>query len=51
MGYVRKWSDAKILIGCAFYVEVLKPPSVLSLSLQGSDVDIVFGMKQISEDD
>ena len=46
-GYLKKWSDAKIIIGCAMYIEVLKPPSILSLSLQGSDVDIVFAMKQI----
>ena len=36
--------DAK-LVGCAMYIEVLKPPSVLSLSLQGSDTDIIFGIK------
>ena len=34
-------------VGCALYVEVLKPPSLLSLILQGSDLDIVFGIKQI----
>ena len=32
-GYVRKWSEYKILFGCALYIEVLKPPSFLSLSL------------------
>ena len=46
-GYVQKWTHAKFLIGCAMYTEVLKPPSTLSLSLQGSDVDIVFGIKQL----
>ena len=28
-------------------IEVLKPPSILSLSLQGSDIDIIFGIKQL----
>ena len=46
-GYVQKWTHAKFLIGCAMYTEVLKPPSTLSLSLQGSDVDILFGIQQL----
>ena len=46
-GYIQKWTHAKFLVGCAMYVEVLKPPSILSLSLQGSDVDIIFGIKQL----
>ena len=46
-GNVQKWTHAKFLVGCAMYTEVLKPPSTLSLSLQGSDVDIVFGIKQL----
>ena len=46
-GYVQKWTHAKFLIACAMCTQVLKPPSILSLSLQGSDVDIVFGIKQL----
>ena len=46
-GYVQKWTQSKILIGCAMYVEVLKGPSILSLCLQKSDCDIVYGLKQI----
>ena len=46
-GYLQKWSHAKFLVGCAMFVELLKPPSTLSLSLQGADVDIVFGIKQL----
>ena len=29
-GYLRKWQKANILIGTALYVDVLKPPSLLS---------------------
>ena len=32
-GYLEKWTHAKSLVGCAMYIEVLKPPSILSLSL------------------
>ena len=46
-GYVQKWSQSKILLGCAMYVEILKGPSILSLCLQKTDCDIVCGLKQI----
>ena len=46
-GYLQKWSHTNVLVGCAMFVEILKPPSFLSLSLQEADVDIVFGIKQI----
>jgi len=46
-GYVQKWSQSKMLLGCAMYVEVLKAPSILSLCLQKSDCDLVYGLKQI----
>ena len=46
-GYVQKWMQSKILIGFAMYVEILKGPSILSLCLQKSDCDIVYGLKQI----
>ena len=46
-GYVLKWSHSKFLLGSAMYIDVLKGPSMLSLSLQKSDCDIVYGLKQI----
>lgn len=33
------------LVGCAMYVDILKPPSLLSLSLQGHELDTVLGIK------
>jgi len=46
-GYINKWTQSKILIGCAMYVDILNGPSKLSLCLQKADCDIVFGLKQI----
>ena len=46
-GYLRKWQQAKMLVGSALYVDVLKPPSLLSLTLQDDDLDIVQGLKHI----
>ena len=46
-GYLRKWTQGKMLVGCAMYVDVLQAPSVLSQSLQEDDTDIVQGIKQV----
>ena len=46
-GYVLKWSHSKFLLGSPMYIDVLKHSSMLSLSLQKSDCDIVYGLKQI----
>ena len=46
-GYLQMWSQGKILIGCAAYIEILKAPSNLSLTLQEEQIHIVSGLKQI----
>ena len=46
-GYLRKWSQGRMLIGCAMYVDILKAPSLLSLSLQEDGIDTVQGIKSI----
>ena len=43
-GYLTKWKEAKMLIGAAMYADVLKPPSILSLSLQEESIDVVKGI-------
>ena len=44
-GYIKKWSQAKILVGTAMYEDVPKSPSLLSLSLQENDLYVVMGIK------
>ena len=44
-GYLRLSKQCKVLIGCAIYVEVLKPASLLSLTLHNDNTDIVNGME------
>ena len=46
-GYVQKWKQPRMLIGAALYVDVLKCPSILSLTLQEDYLDIVGGIKYI----
>jgi len=43
-GYLGKWKQPKILIGCAMDVEALKPVTLLSLSLHSDGADIVLSM-------
>ena len=38
-GYVSKWKQSRVLIGAAMYVDVLKAPALLSLSLQEEKLD------------
>ena len=45
-GYVLKWSH-NFLLGSVMYIEILKGPLILSLCLQKSECDIVYGLKQI----
>ena len=47
VGYIHKWSQSKILVGCALYVDILKLPSLLSLTLQDDKLDLVLGIKHI----
>ena len=45
--YYRKWTDAKYIIGCAFYVDVLYPCSILSKALQNDNLDILSALTGI----
>lgn len=46
-GYLLKWREARTLIGSVLYADVLKLASLLSLTLQDDDIDIVQGIKHI----
>ena len=46
-GYLKKWMQYRTILGCAMYVDILKPASLLSLSLQESELDMVLGIKNI----
>ena len=46
-GYLLKWRDGRILMGCAFYTDILQSPSFLSLSLQGDNLNIVHGLRHV----
>ena len=46
-GYLSRWMPYRTIVGCAMYVDLLKPPSLLSLSLQDCQLDTVSAIKSI----
>ena len=40
-GYVLKWQNTDVLLGCAVFRDILKPASVLSQVLQGEEICVV----------
>lgn len=46
-GYITRWRDDQVYLGCALYVDILQPPSFLSLILQNDSLDIVQGIQHI----
>ena len=44
-GYLKTWMKYSTIVGCTLYVDILKSPSLLSMSLQASELDIVLGIK------
>ena len=46
-GYFSKWHDAKILLGCAYFHDLLKPASILCKVLQEDEVCIVSAIEAI----
>ena len=46
-GYLKQWSRTRMLIGSAMYIEILKAPSMLSLTLQCDNLDIIEGINPI----
>jgi len=40
-GYYLKWTNAKYLMGCALFVDILSPCSILSKVMQHDDLDIL----------
>ena len=42
-----KWRNAKILLGCAYFHDLLKPASILSRELQADEISIVKAIEAI----
>ena len=40
-GYLRKWVDAKYILGCVFFIDLLTPCAMFSKSMQADELDIL----------
>ena len=40
-GYITKWKDSKILLGCALFYDMLRPASVLCKALQSNELIVL----------
>lgn len=40
-GYMRKWTNAKYLLGCAIFIDVLTPCAIFSKTMQSDTLDIL----------
>ena len=47
MGYVKKWRESRILLGCAVFHDILKPMAILCKCLQSDDLCIVNTIEAI----
>ena len=46
-GYIRHWRDAKVLVGCAFISDLLKPAAILCEVLEKNEMCILSTVETI----
>lgn len=46
-GYVLKWQDSKILLGCALFHDLLRPCSILCKVLQEEEICVVWEIEAV----
>ena len=48
-GYLRKWVDAKYLLGCAFFTDLLSPCAIFSKVMQEESLDVLGAVRTVKE--
>ena len=43
-GFYKKWTDAKYVLGCALFIDLLTPCAIFSKSMQSDEADILGAM-------
>ena len=46
-GYCKKWSDAKYILGCAVFTDLLTPASIFSKQMQLDELDILTALSNL----
>lgn len=48
-GYYNKWTDAKYLLGCFLFVDLLTPCTIFSKCMKSDEVDILGALTRLLE--
>ena len=48
-GYLMKWQDSKVLLGCAFFYDLLKPSAILCKVLQEDELCVVRAIEAVTK--
>ena len=46
-GYYNKWTNAKYLLGCALFIDLLSPCAILSKIMQNDSLDILEALSAV----
>ncbi|KAL5497336.1 hypothetical protein EMCRGX_G013797 [Ephydatia muelleri] len=47
VGYYNKWTNAKYLLGCALFIDLLTPRAILSIVMQNDNLDILEALSAV----
>ena len=47
VGYYNKWTNAKYLLGCALFIDLLTPCAILSKVMQNDNLDIIEALSAV----
>ena len=46
-GYIKQWGEGKVLLGCAFFIDLLKPASILCKVFQDAEICVYQAIESI----
>ena len=46
-GYCRQWTDAKYVLGCAIFIDLLSPSAIFSKTMQSDELDILAALTSL----
>ena len=46
-GYCHQWTDAKYMLGCAVFVDILTPSAIFSKVMQSDELDILAALTSL----
>lgn len=46
-GYCHQWTDAKYVLGCAVFIDILTPSAIFSKVMQSDELDILAALSSL----